>query len=170
MRTISDNPKLSDAVAVILAEVDADIAARRPVCRSSGRCCRFEEYGHRMYVTGVEVEHFVRVHVRGKDERQKTKDEKEGPRGRVSLPLFFARESPEGCPYQVNNLCTAREARPLGCRVYFCDENAQGWQNDVYEKYHAKLKALHEEFGVPYRYMEWREALRELTSKSEAGF
>jgi Fe-S-cluster containining protein len=68
----------------------------------------------------------------------------------------------EGCPYQINNLCTAREARPLGCRIYFCDENAKSWQNEVYEKYHAQLAAVHERFGVPYRYIEWRAALREL--------
>ena len=68
----------------------------------------------------------------------------------------------------MNNLCTAREARPLGCRIYFCDENAQAWQNDVYEKYHARLRAVHEEFGLPYRYLEWREALRELV-KDDAG-
>jgi Fe-S-cluster containining protein len=82
----------------------------------------------------------------------------------VSLPQFFAREKVEGCPYQVDKMCTAREARPLGCRVYFCDSNAQSWQNEVYEKYHAQLKAVHERLGLPYRYVEWRAALRELTS------
>jgi Fe-S-cluster containining protein len=62
-------------------------------------------------------------------------------------------------------MCTAREARPLGCRVYFCDENAQGWQAEVYEKYHGKLKALHEEVGLAYRYVEWRAALREMAGE-----
>src|SRR5688572_16070154 len=61
------------------------------------------------------------------------------PANAVSLPQFFATESPRGCPYQVDGLCTARNARPLGCRLYFCDENAQSWQNEVYEKYHARL-------------------------------
>ena len=157
MNTTKDN--LSVAVAAVLAEADADIASRRPVCRSSGRCCKFEAYGHRLYVTAVELEHFARVHVAEKDKRQKTKDERVGV---VSLPQFFAQDKPEGCPYQVENLCTAREARPLGCRIYFCDENAQGWQNEVYEKYHTRLKELHALHGIPYRYLEWREALREL--------
>src|SRR2546423_8063278 len=105
---------VSEAVGQVLAEADADIAGRRPVCRASGRCCQFEKYGHRMYVTGVEAMHFEK---KMKHERRKTKDGKG-----ISLPQLT--EHTEGCPYQVEGLCTAREARPLGCRVYFCDANA----------------------------------------------
>jgi hypothetical protein len=65
-------------------------------------------------------------------------------------------------------MCTARQARPLGCRIYFCDENAQHWQNDVYEKYHARLTALHDSFGIPYQYMEWRIALTTLVTPAPA--
>jgi Fe-S-cluster containining protein len=154
--------EVSSAVARILAAADADIAARRPVCNASGRCCHFEAWGHRLYVTAAEVMHFARVHVAAGT------TEKPGNAKSVSLPQFFARDEPEGCPYQVDNLCTAREARPLGCRVYFCDANNQSWQNDVYEKYHAQLKALHEAGGLPYRYLEWRTALRELTAPAAA--
>jgi Fe-S-cluster containining protein len=150
--------KISESVHAILAAADADIAARRPVCRSSGRCCHFETWGHRLYVTTAEMIHFASV--QGPDagggtesiENQKS----------VSLPQFFSQPNPEGCPYQQGTLCTAREARPLGCRVYFCDENAQSWQNEVYEKYHAQLTALHERHGLPYRYIEWRTALGEI--------
>src|SRR4029077_10178830 len=107
---------------------------RGPVCRSSGRCCRFEQYGHRLYVTAAELGHFARVHG-GKVEGEKTKDERRETKDKspISLPVFFEGSTVEGCPYQVDGLCAAREARPLGCRVYFCDENAQGWQQGVYE-------------------------------------
>ncbi|HEY4328910.1 MAG TPA: hypothetical protein VGN88_04180 [Phycisphaerae bacterium] len=152
---------LSSAVAQILAEADADIAARRPVCISSGRCCHFEDYGHRLYVTAAEAHHFAQIHAPSKIENQKSKIENQTI---TSLPQFFAQDAPKGCPYQVDKLCTAREARPLGCRIYFCDENAQSWQNDVYEKYHAKLAALHKTFDLAYRYIEWRDALREMIS------
>ncbi|HUO10268.1 MAG TPA: hypothetical protein VM008_18320 [Phycisphaerae bacterium] len=143
-------------MAQILAEADADIAARRPICRASGRCCRFEEYGHRLYVTAAELTHFAE-----KIENRKSKIENSSAK-LVSLPQFFSTEKPLGCPYQIDGLCTAREARPLGCRIYFCDENAQSWQNDVYEKYHARLRDLHTQHGLPYRYIEWREALKEI--------
>jgi len=152
--------EFSSEVARVLADADADIAARRPVCRSSGRCCRFEEYGHRLYVTAAELLHFAHVHITPMSENRNSKIEN---RKSIPLPQFFAQAAPRGCPYQIDNLCTAREARPLGCRIYFCDENAQAWQNEVYERYHARLKELHATHGIPYRYMEWREALRELT-------
>jgi Fe-S-cluster containining protein len=151
--------ELSLAVAGVLAEAEVEIAGRGAVCRSSGRCCRFEEWGQRLYVTGVELAHFQEV---GRRKLEVGGEKKEG----VSLEQFFAGGKVAGCPYQVGGLCTAREARPLGCRVYFCDAGAQGWQNEVYEKYHARLKEVHERFGVAYRYVEWREGLRELAAKT----
>ena len=148
------------AVGAILAEADRDIAERKPVCKASGRCCKFEAYGHRLYVTAAELLHFA-----AKEVREVTVSTTDG--GNVSLPQFFSAEKPEGCPYQVEGLCTAREGRPLECRIYFCDENAQSWQNEVYEKYHAQLREVHERFGLPYQYVEWREGLRELMGEAE---
>jgi len=151
---------ITEAVAEILAQADAEIAAKRPVCRASGRCCKFETYGHRLYVTAAELAHFAGTYQ--PSESIETPESKTSNPRALALEQFFAQPAPEGCPYQIDNLCTAREARPLGCRVYFCDENAQSWQNDLYEKYHAQLRALHDRFSLPYRYLEWRTALREL--------
>jgi len=128
------------------------------VCKASGRCCKFEAYGHRLYVTAAEMVYFAGIEA----ERKAQPAHVHGNDKAVSLPQFFAAETQAGCPYQVQGLCTAREARPLGCRLYFCDENAQHWQAEVYEKYHAQLRAVHEQFGLDYRYLEWRAALREL--------
>lgn len=147
--------ELSRAVGAVLAAAGEEIAGKGAVCQASGKCCKFEKYGHRLYVTGVELLHFAQV--------EKGRAAAEGGKaGVVSLPQFFAAEAQEGCPYQVEGLCTAREGRPLGCRVYFCDESARGWENELYEKYHGMLRAIHERFSVPYRYVEWRAALREL--------
>ncbi|MCL2647037.1 MAG: hypothetical protein FWD61_08525 [Phycisphaerales bacterium] len=143
--------EISRMVGEILAQADADIARHKPICHASGRCCRFEEVGHRLYVTAVEMIHFGKLETRnfggGKLE---------------TLRQFFATDQVRGCPYQMEKLCTVRDARPLGCRVYFCDPNAQVWQNELYEKYHARLRVVHEKLDVPYRYLEWRAALREL--------
>lgn len=150
------SPELVGDVLALLAEVDAEVARRGPVCEASGRCCRFEAYGHRLYVTTAEAVVFGVAHVAGREEAEKKQA------ARVSLPLYFAGEKVEGCPYQVEGLCTARQARPLGCRVYFCDPTAKAWQEEVYERFHAQLKALHEKHGVRYGYWEWRVALRGL--------
>jgi Fe-S-cluster containining protein len=115
-----------------------EIDNRQPVCSTSGRCCRFEEYGHRLYVTTIELAAFVA------DLRSSPRQDWDGA----------------GCPFQAGGLCSVHSIRPFGCRIFFCDETATQWQNDAYEAFHARLKALHEELNVPYRYVEWRQALR----------
>jgi hypothetical protein len=52
--------------------------------------------------------------------------------------------------------------RPFGCRIFFCDATATEWQNEQYERFHARIKRLHEELAIPYFYVEWRLALRSL--------
>jgi hypothetical protein len=49
--------------------------------------------------------------------------------------------------------------RPLGCRIYFCDQAAQGWQQDLSETLLARIRGLHDRFEVEYRYGEWRSML-----------
>ena len=77
---------------------------------------------------------------------------------RASLPQWDG----TGCPFQVAKLCGVHALRPFGCRIYFCDPTATQWQNDAYEVFHARLKRVHEELGLPYFYIEWRQALRAL--------
>jgi hypothetical protein len=125
------------AVEAVYAEVAAEITKRQPVCVISGRCCRFEEYGHRLFVTTMELAAFVASH--------------------PQIP-----EPDLGCPFQVGKLCGVHQIRPFGCRMFYCDPAAQHWQNEVYERFHATLKRLHERFAVPYAYLEWRESLRVL--------
>ncbi len=120
--------------------VDADVNAHRPVCINRGVCCKFATFGHKLYVTGVELQYFV--------DRQK-------------VAGLQAVESENACPYQVDGFCTAREHRPLGCRIFFCDPNARHWQSDEYERGLAELKQIGNELGIEYRYREWLSALRE---------
>lgn len=131
----ADRPEVSERVAEMYIQLQDRIDQRRPVCEMSGRCCRFEEYGHRLYVTTIELAAFVR-------------------QLRRPIPI-----STSGCPFQAGKLCTVHTIRPFGCRVFFCDPTSQSWQQEQYEHFHARMKSLHEEFGVPYSYIEWRAAL-----------
>lgn len=87
----------------------------------------------------------------------------------VKLPVVVGGAGGGGaCPYQVDGLCSVHEIRPFGCRVFFCDPSVgsvesggDGWMEAAYERYHGRIKALHEELGVPYMYVEWRAALAE---------
>lgn len=130
------NRALLDAVHDLYARFEDERTTRQPICDASGRCCRFEAYGHRLFVSTVELAAFVAS----------------------DLPTPPAWDG-TGCPYQVDGLCSAREGRPFGCRVYFCDPTSKDWQTAQYEHFHAAIRELHERFDVPYVYAEWREAL-----------
>lgn len=142
-----ENDGFAADMAAFYAELDAAVAAHRPTCWNKGACCKFGEYGHKLFVTNVELAYFVR-----------------GERGRWRRPTGEA-----ACPYQSGGMCNAREHRPMGCRVFFCDPAAQHWQNDEYERQLAKLKAIGERHGVDYRYTEWLSGLAELSESLDSG-
>jgi Fe-S-cluster containining protein len=122
-------PELRRRVFAIYAEADAEIAGAGPVCEGSGRCCRFKEYGHTLFISRLEAEALLEA-----------------------APTYEKPVSSDFCPFQKENLCTAREPRPLGCRVYFCDPSYQETGERISETYLQKLKHLADEFGLDWRY------------------
>jgi Fe-S-cluster containining protein len=141
-------PEVRQAVHALYAEVQEQIERRKPACSASGRCCRFEEYGHRLYVTTLELAAFVR-------------DLEDNP-GMFARFYDPAGWGGKGCLFQQAKLCGVHGIRPFGCRIFFCDETAEQWQREQYEAFHGKLKRMHGELEVDYYYVEWREALRTL--------
>ena len=125
------------------AEAEAAVRARRPLCVSSGACCRFDRFGHQLWMTGLEVAWCLR-----------------------QLPALPAATEVEDavrrgeCPFLRDGACSVHWARPLGCRAYFCDGAGEGWQEALLESWHGRVRALHERLQVPYRYDEWRRLLR----------
>ena len=130
-------PDVHAAVLAIYRDLQSAIDARRPICTTSGRCCRFEQFGHRLYVTTAELAVFTSA----------------------LTPPPNANPDPGSCPFQIDGLCSVHPIRPFGCRIFFCDETAQSWQQDQYALFHARLKQLHHDLHVPYFYVEWRQAL-----------
>lgn len=124
----------------VFAQVAAEIQARGPACWASGRCCNFTAAGHRLYVTGLETLYTL-AHLVPADRPTPAAMEDASARG--------------GCPFQDGHLCGIHEIKPLGCRVYFCDRSAQEWQQDLTERMLARLRALHDQFEIDYRYGEW---------------
>ena len=127
------------AIDCIHTQLRDAIELQRPRCDASGRCCRFEEYGHRLFVTTAEMAAFLTM-----------------------TPEFWTLASPAtidvGCPFQLNQLCSVHATRPFGCRIFFCDPSADEWQSRQYERSHGQIKTLHDSLGIPYFYVEWREA------------
>ncbi len=159
VRSAAARADVREAVARVYSELQREIDARQPICSSSGRCCRFEEYGHRLYVSTLELAGFVsQLPVASELPVVSCRL----PAKATSLPLL-ATGNPQlatsSCPFQIDNLCSVHAIRPFGCRMFFCDPTATQWQNERYERFHAELKRLHGQLDVPYFYVEWRQAL-----------
>ncbi len=56
----AQNDALADDVARVYADLDRTIASHKPTCWNYGNCCRFAEFGHKLYVTTAELAYFVR--------------------------------------------------------------------------------------------------------------
>lgn len=146
VRAAAGRTDVRDAVEGVYRDLAAKIDQRRPVCVVSGRCCRFEEYDHRLYVTTLELAAFVNGFESGVCNG--------------TLTAAMKDWDGTGCPFQIARLCGVHAIRPFGCRIFFCDPTATQWQQEAYEHFHTRLKRLHEELEVPYFYVEWRQALR----------
>ena len=122
-------PEVRAAVDAVYARADARVAAAGPRCEASGRCCRFAEYGHTLFLSQFEAEILL-----------------------AAAPAYESPVSRDGCPFQVDNLCTARDERPVGCRVYFCDESYTDEGNAITEEAVAALKRVADDCGAGWHY------------------
>lgn len=139
-----------DAVAEIYQWVDEQIRQAAPRCEISGRCCRFREYGHRLYITRTEAEKLLLT-----------------PRpAEVAWAEFRREQVLNRCPYQVAGRCTARENRPLGCRIYFCDPEFDEAACELTEAALQKLKQVHDQYQQPWEYRDLADFLDEYQQRS----
>ena len=126
-----DPATFRDELHAIYDELDSDVALAGPLCVLSGRCCRFEEYGHTLFLSEPEFTVLLA----------------EAP------PPVRPLDEGKTCPWQdARGRCVAHEARPLGCRVYFCDDVYQTHAHDLSEQYIGRLKRLVEVQGLPWNY------------------
>jgi hypothetical protein len=113
--------ELDAAIAGLYEEVDRAVAAAHPVCRISGRCCRFREYDHALFVTTIEARYLL----------------EHAPA--AARPV----DDGETCPWQdARGRCQARAARPLACRIFHCDPSFGSAMPELMERFLARLRAL----------------------------
>jgi Fe-S-cluster containining protein len=135
-----DVDRFREALQAAYAGLDAEVARHAPVCSISGRCCRFEEYGHTLFVSAPEFALLLA----------------DAPAPSRAL------DGGASCPWQDNRgRCSAREARPMGCRVYFCDPAFQPLAPEIAEAGIARLKRLVDELGLPWDYAPLHRHLRQ---------
>ncbi len=132
-----------DALGGLYANLDNRLAAASPSCRNCGSCCNFQEFDHRLYVTTLEMLHFV------------TSLKESGVDGATRRLL---RPKKGACPYLGRTGCTARDGRPTGCRIFYCTGLDQAFQAETSEQTLDTLRRLHQQLRVPYYYadlLEW---------------
>jgi hypothetical protein len=149
----------------ILLQADRAAVERRLECRQCGNCCRFEQFGHRLYVTAGELA--LMLHLA--PDRVSEPIGKIRPWGIFDNPQSAIRNGSRAkpaslCPHQDQARCLARAGRTLGCRLFFCAPSAHAWFCDAYESFHQQIKLLHAAHGLPYVYAELAAALAELAS------
>ena len=113
-----------------------DLAGACDIC---GKCCDFDSFGHRLFVTSPELI-YLTANLRGDKLR----------------PMTTAR-----CPYNIADKCTVYEHRFAGCRI-FCCKGDKDFQSGLSESALKEFKSICTEFGVPYRYADLATALNSI--------
>ncbi len=127
---------INTAITALYDRLDDEVRRGGAQCFLSGCCCNFDQYGHRMYVTALETA-WVLTH----------------------SPAPGAIDLHGPCAYQRDGMCSIHATRPLGCRIFFCQEGTADWQHELYERFLGDLRDLHTAHDLPYRYIEWRAAM-----------
>ena len=125
--------KIANKVAAIYSQLDEQIKEFPADCSACGKCCDFESFGHKLFVSSPEMVYLSRnVDIK---------------------PMPTAR-----CPYQADNKCTIHPHRFAACRIFFCKAD-EALQNELSEQTLKKFKSLCTEFNLPYRYTDLAAAL-----------
>lgn len=139
MGKAKSNSWLLKKVAEIYDWLDSQINNNRDTagqCDSCGRCCDFERFDHRLFVTPPEV-----IYLAAKLEGEKIK------------PMVTSI-----CPYNMGGKCSVYEYRFAGCRIFYC-KGDKDLQSRLSESAIKKFKSICEEFGIDYRYTDLATAL-----------
>ena len=139
--------RLIAEVETLYAWIDEQLAqdtVRSGQCRACGDCCDFVGYDHLLFVTPPEL-----IYIAEKLGVERLK-----------------RMTSGRCPYQQALKCTVHAHRFSGCRIFGCQGNAE-FQSELTETALSRLKAMCEQFDIPYRYADLATALANFTADSD---
>ncbi|MBN1435851.1 MAG: YkgJ family cysteine cluster protein [Sedimentisphaerales bacterium] len=148
------NSDCIDAMTEVYRMIDQQIQAVNPNCENCGKCCNFRQYDHRLYVTTLEMLYFVHG--------------LNSPQNNGSIPApdsdqFINACDNEICPYQNRQGCIARDYRPVGCRIFYCNDLPAEFQNELTEQAIRCLRDLHDQLNIIYSYADLLDWLNHLT-------
>lgn len=123
------------AVQQVYDWLDEKIAEMNSSCQACGRCCDFDAYGHRLYVTTPEMLYFL---------------------NRTCQEMQFMTDGV--CPYQKDGRCQARQARFSACRIFFCTGDNRR-QYEFSEEAVRRFRNICRQYDLTYRYIDLKYAL-----------
>ncbi len=144
-----NNKEVIRRVEEIYKWLDEQLAAKF-TCAACGKCCDFESFGHRLYVTTPEMLYFA--------DKVGTQNIKQMTTSRCPWQIDGPSTS-LGMVSLSNHKCTVYPYRFASCRIFHCKGDAD-FQSDLTETTLKKFKSLCEEFRIPYRYMDLPTALK----------
>lgn len=134
--------RLVERVAEIYRRLDLQIRGNTSdadVCQACGKCCDFDGFDHRLFVTTPEL-----MYLRSKLGNEKIKSMNGGR-----------------CPYNIAGKCSIYKYRFAGCRI-FCCKGDTDFQTNLSESVAKDMKSTCIELGIAYRYLDLTTALSEL--------
>ena len=135
---MESNALIASKVAEVYDWIDSSIREEKSgaICSQCGKCCDFESYGHRLFVTTPEIIYLTEY--LGKE------NIKPMPTGR--------------CPYNIENKCTIHKFRFAGCRIFNCKAD-EDFQSQLSESAIKKFKEICNNSNTPYKYTDLPTAL-----------
>jgi hypothetical protein len=139
----AENDGLCKKVAEIYDWIETRISDgnKQDRCKACGKCCDFEAFDHRLFITPPELMYLM-----------------------ANLGYEKIRPMPTGkCPYNIESKCTVYEYRFAGCRIFFCSGDAE-FQSELSEAALKKIKSLCVDLYIPYCYSYLANALNGFVS------
>jgi Fe-S-cluster containining protein len=135
----SKSKQLLTKVAEIYNQLDSQIRESADLsgkCNACGKCCDFEGFNHRLFVTPLEIIYLA-----------------------ANLGVENIKQMHTSrCPYNIDGKCSIYEYRFASCRIFCCNAN-KDFQSTLSESAVKKFKSLCVQFNIPYQYSDLAAAL-----------
>lgn len=120
----------------IYNKLEQELSRINPGCDACGTCCHFDEFDHVLYTSNIETDYIV---------------------NNVNVPHFDKKQNI--CPFLIENKCTIRDYRALGCRVFFCNPHYKETSQEIYNKYYNMIKKIAIKNQIDWQYAPMLELL-----------
>ncbi|MHC4214911.1 MAG: YkgJ family cysteine cluster protein [Planctomycetota bacterium] len=108
-------------------------------CNACGKCCDFETFDHRLYITTPELIYLTE---------------------KIGKKNIRPMKTP-GCPYNIDGKCNIYNHRFTACRIFACSADPD-FQSQLTESTLKQLKEICKKFKIDYKYTDLKTALNDL--------